>query len=130
LATATVCKRYKFSAAHFLPDHPSPCRNVHGHTFWVDIYASGDIQDEGDEKGMVVEYGRITRAWEKLERHLDHRNLNELFPYPTTERLAEWILEKMFEMVSEVSYIKVWEGPNQFVELGIDELDVIPEVPE
>ena len=117
---AIVCKRYKFSAAHHLPDHPSKCQRNHGHTFWADVYARGPIKSDGRCKGMVVDYSTLTDAWRELEALVDHSDLNEHFDYPTTEHVACAILSHMRSVVPEVFKVKLWEGPGQFAEVSVD----------
>ncbi len=90
---------------------------MHGHTFWADVYAAGRPKDGGPEKGMVVDYSRLSEAWGEIEGFFDHANLNDTVPYPTTENVARLILEDMRSRVPEVFKVRLWEGPGQFAEV-------------
>lgn len=109
-----VGKRFKFSAAHHLPDDAGPCHRVHGHTYLVDVEAQGDVQRDG----MVVHFDRLKAAWEELESQLDHRDLNKTLAGvadpPTTENVAGWLLERFRDSIPEVCAVTVWEGPSSF----------------
>ena len=48
---------------------------------------------------------------------LDHRNLNELFDFPTSENITEWIFEKLSEKVP-VSSVKFYEGNRKFCQVS------------
>ena len=50
----TVTKTVRFDAAHILSDHRGLCRNLHGHTYRVDVSAAGD--GTGD---MVVDFQQL-----------------------------------------------------------------------
>lgn len=123
---STVCKTFTFHAAHVIPHHQGKCSQPHGHTYRVDVYASGVVQDTGPEAGMVVDFDRIKQAWvERLEPFLDHRDLNVslvdagLIPHSTAECIAAWILyefRRVFGRDAMVDRVRVWETPTSFAE--------------
>ena len=49
----TVTKTVKFDAAHVLTNHQGLCKNLHGHTYRVDISVS---QPEDDGRDMVIDF--------------------------------------------------------------------------
>jgi len=49
----TVTKTVKFDAAHVLTNHNGLCKNLHGHTYRVDISVA---QGEGDTGDMVIDF--------------------------------------------------------------------------
>lgn len=49
----TVTKTVRFDAAHVLTNHAGLCRNLHGHTYRVDVSVAGEA-DGGD--GMVIDF--------------------------------------------------------------------------
>ena len=49
----TVTKTVKFDAAHVLTNHQGLCKNLHGHTYRVDISVS---QREGEDSDMVIDF--------------------------------------------------------------------------
>ena len=92
----TVSKRFTFEAAHSLPHLPvgHKCRNVHGHSYVVEVFVSGPL----DARGFVVDYAEISAALKPIIARLDHQNLNEILPcYTTAENVGAWILERATE---------------------------------
>ena len=90
----TVSKRFSFEAAHSLPHLPAghKCRNLHGHSYVVEVFCSGPL----DERGFVVDFAEISAAMKPIIGRLDHQNLNEILPGPTTaENLGAWILTQL-----------------------------------
>src|SRR5205814_2614538 len=87
-----VFKEFTFEAAHRLPnvapDHK--CARLHGHSFRVAIYVSGEADGPS---GWVMDFADIERAFAPLHDQLDHRYLNEVsgLENPTSERVAVWI---------------------------------------
>lgn len=65
---------------------------------------------------MVVDFSRLKAAWRTIEPLLDHQLLNDFIDYPTTERVAHFILDHMRESVSEVYRVRLWEGAEQWAE--------------
>ena len=49
----TVTKTVKFDAAHVLTNHQGLCKNLHGHTYRVDVSVT---QPEGDDRDMVIDF--------------------------------------------------------------------------
>ena len=90
----TVSKKFSFEAAHSLPHLPvgHKCRNVHGHSYVVEIFCTGPL----DERGFVVDYAEISAAMKPVVDQLDPRNLNDVLPGPTTaENVAQWIMGQL-----------------------------------
>lgn len=108
----SVTKQFKFSAAHYLPNDPGMCRNLHGHTYVAEVTATGEL----DERAMVVHFDELKEAWRRVERQLDHQTLNKSLPYeaqpPTTERVAVWLLGELHRLAPTVTQVAVWEGPS------------------
>ncbi|MDT8860601.1 6-carboxytetrahydropterin synthase QueD [Alkalihalobacillus sp. MEB130] len=78
------------AAAHFIPDDAAgPCKNMHGHTYFINITIAGDALDE---LGFLINFKRIK---EIVHKRYDHSVLNDHPEYkgvfPTTERVAEQI---------------------------------------
>lgn len=92
----TISKRFTFDAAHFLPTVPEhhKCRRMHGHTYVVELVFSGRTDDNGFCAG--IDYGDIAAVWDRIDRKLDHRTLNEVegLEVPTTENLVAWLVEE------------------------------------
>lgn len=56
--------------AHRVPDHGSKCRNLHGHRYTVHATIGGDLATDGEERGMVMDFGFLK---ELMMLHIDER---------------------------------------------------------
>jgi 6-pyruvoyltetrahydropterin/6-carboxytetrahydropterin synthase len=105
-----IYKRFSFEAAHRLPKLPPEhkCARLHGHSFRVTVYVSGDIDPE---LGWVVDFAQISAAVSPLHELLDHRYLNDVpgLENPTSERLAIWIWDRLAPRLPGLSRIGVAE---------------------
>ena len=71
----TITKRVRFDAAHVLTNHQGLCKNLHGHTYRVDVSISGDGAND-----MVMDFKDLKRiATETICERFDHA-----FIYNTT----------------------------------------------
>ena len=105
-----VFKEFTFEAAHRLPnvapDHK--CARLHGHSFRVAVHVSGE---PGDDSGWVLDFAEVERAFAPLHEQLDHRYLNEVdgLDNPTSERIAEWLWERLAPTLPGLSKVVVRE---------------------
>ena len=66
----TVTKTVRFDAAHILTNHQGLCKNLHGHTYRVDVSVA---QDAGEERDMVIDFKDLKRiASEVICDRFDH----------------------------------------------------------
>jgi len=66
----TVTKTVKFDAAHVLTNHCGLCKNLHGHTYRVDVSVAQGAGDTGD---MVIDFKDLKRiAGETICDAFDH----------------------------------------------------------
>lgn len=113
---ASVTKVFSFDSAHSLPDYPGPCRNIHGHTYRLEVTVKGEIDVE---TGLVMDFYDLKRI---VKGHavgkLDHRYLNDVLPcIPTAENVAVWICRSLRDKLPGLFKIKLWETPTSFVEV-------------
>lgn len=89
-------KIFTIEAAHHLPRAPEghKCRRLHGHSFRIELRVAGEVDQDS---GWVMDFAELTRAFEPLQRQLDHHCLNDVpgLENPTSERLASWIWERL-----------------------------------
>lgn len=107
---ATVMKEFKLEAAHQIPNHPGKCRNLHGHTYIIQVYAFGPINPD---TGMVVDFFDMKKhANEAIYDKCDHKNLNDVYPemITTAENLAHRWLDDMRAQDSSYNRLRVYEG--------------------
>jgi 6-pyruvoyltetrahydropterin/6-carboxytetrahydropterin synthase len=104
-----------FDAAHALRDYPGECRELHGHTWDVDVTVVGDKLDDID---IVYDFKQLKADLAEVLDAYDHAYLNEVPPFdelsPTAENLARIIYERLSSQVGEqvtVKEVAVWESP-------------------
>lgn len=119
----TVVKEFTFDAAHQLPNHPGKCKNVHGHTYRMQIGIKGAVDPN---TGMVVDFAEAKELVNKIIiDKLDHCYLNEQLPYysPTAENMVTWIVEKLFDLFAveweglvRLCFVRLYETPTSYAE--------------
>ena len=75
LPTIRVTKKFNFEMAHALTGHDGPCKNIHGHSYFLFITISGKpINDSTDPKnGMVMDFSDLKKiVHENIVQHFDH----------------------------------------------------------
>ena len=66
----TVTKTVRFDAAHVLTNHQGLCKNLHGHTYRVDVSVA---QEADDGRDMVIDFKELKRiANEVICDRFDH----------------------------------------------------------
>ena len=58
----TITKSVKFDAAHVLTNHNGLCKNLHGHTYRVDVSVR---QADNDSSDMVMDFKDVKRICEE-----------------------------------------------------------------
>ncbi len=113
---AAISKTFHFDAAHSLPNHSGKCRELHGHSYRIELCFEGEVNPERGESddGMVLDFLEVAAWWKRELRPLvDHRFLNETMPQrflPTTaENIAGWVLELVAAAGLPVTAVTVWE---------------------
>jgi 6-pyruvoyltetrahydropterin/6-carboxytetrahydropterin synthase len=101
------------ASAHFLPGYEGPCRDLHGHTWKIEVSI---LSDKLDEIGMVVDFRETKMKLKGFLVHIDHVCLNDLSYFkenaPTTENIAKYIYRNFAGEVSplKISKVRVWES--------------------
>ena len=109
---ATIGRTYTFDAAHQLTNVPEghKCSRLHGHTYVLEVRVHGNVTN-----GFVMDFADIDRAVRPLIGTLDHRNLNDLFSFPTTaENLASWIYHELKPALPGLLSITLFETPRSW----------------
>lgn len=104
-----------FDAAHALYGYPGECRELHGHTWDVEVCVRGEHLDE---VGIVYDFKRLKSDLASVLEPYDHAYLNEVTPFdtlnPTAENLARVVFEALSARVGPevtVTEVAVWESP-------------------
>ena len=122
-----------FDSAHFLKGYDGKCSNIHGHRWTVEVTVKGDLQDQGSKRGMVIDFGDLKNAVNRLADSFDHTliyeenslsdaavkvlreegfSLTEVPFRPTAENFAAHFYKTLRSSGLEVSAVKVYETPN------------------
>ena len=132
----TVTKTIKFDAAHVLTNHQGLCKNLHGHTYRVDISVS---QCDCDGNDMVIDFKDLKSiAGEVICDRFDHafiyntESLGECeiaevvkkngmrtiaIPFRSTaENLSRLFYQDLKARVPGLSSVKVWETADSCAE--------------
>ena len=108
---AELIKTFRFEAAHALPNVPAghKCRRFHGHSYRLDIHVTGPVDEQ---TGFVMDFGDIKRAVGPLLEELDHRMLSDIpgLANSTSEMLAAYIWDHLFEALPLLSAVTIWES--------------------
>ncbi len=125
----TVTKTVRFDAAHVLTNHQGLCKNLHGHTYRVDISVA---QADDDTRDMVIDFKDLKRlATEVICDRFDHAFIYNTesegereiaavvekhgmrtvaIPFRSTaENLARLFYGDLKALIPGLSSIKVWE---------------------
>lgn len=113
--TWSVCKDFRFAAAHQIRGHRGGCENLHGHSYRVRVWAEADRLDP---LGMVVDFADLKRVMEQVLGPFDHRFLNEIPPFDQRNTTAELLAEHVFAEVASriedgrvrLTRVEVWES--------------------
>lgn len=105
-----IYKDFHFESAHRLPNVPEghKCARLHGHSFQLRIVVSGDAPDPS---GWVMDFSDIKQVAKPIIDQLDHYYLNDIpgLENPTSERLCEWIWEKLQPQLLQLDSIEIKE---------------------
>ena len=125
----TVTKTVRFDAAHILTNHQGLCKNLHGHTYRVDVSVA---QADGAGGDMVIDFKDLKRlATETICDRFDHAFMYNTssegereiaavvekhgmrvvaLPFRSTaENLAKLFFEELRAKVPGLTSVCVWE---------------------
>ena len=115
-----VCKIFRFDAAHFLPNYDGKCKNMHGHTWLLEVEVTGPVSKLGHDEGMVVDFATLKGfVNEAVIQHLDHHLLNEVVENPTCENLLSWVADRLCkheDYLHKISRLRLYETLDSFAE--------------
>ncbi len=132
----TVTKTVKFDAAHVLTDHQGLCRNLHGHTYRVDVSvateADGDmVIDFKELKGVLAEvildrfdhsfiYNTGSVGESEIAAVVEKHGMRTVaIPFRSTvENLAKKFYNELKDRFVGLSSVKVWETSDNCAEYG------------
>lgn len=104
-----------FASAHQLRGYKGKCENLHGHNWKVQAYVTAEKLNEID---IAIDFHDLKRITNEIVSQLDHKFLNDVFPFteknPSSENIARWIFDslkkRLIEYNVKVSAVTVWES--------------------
>lgn len=106
---AHIWRRYRFEAAHKLPNVPfgHKCGRLHGHGFEVIVHAN---QGAGAQ-AQGLDHARLDALWAPFQLLLHHKYLNAIegLDNPTSEVIAGWLWQRLKAVLPELSWVTVYE---------------------
>lgn len=103
----------EFAAAHKLNDYQGQCRNLHGHTWQVQVCVASSALNSS---GMVIDFRDLKAVLGGILVRFDHGYINEIPPFdqlnPTAENIAREIYREMKTLLADctLKQVKVWES--------------------
>lgn len=111
--TSVTCT-FTFEAAHHLAWHTGKCRNLHGHSYRLDVTVTGPL----DQHGVVVDFDHLREVVDRVVIDpWDHHDLNQVIDNPTAELLAHRAWELLTDAGLALSALRLWETDNSSAEL-------------
>ncbi len=142
MAKIRLTKIFEFDAAHALWNYDGKCKNIHGHTFRLEVTLLGEPLQQPDhpKDGMVMDYGDLKKIVKEhiIDRYDHHFIYNDNSPHqdldyarggfealrplpfqPTSElMLLEFvdILKQHLPDYVELFSVRLWETPTSYAE--------------
>lgn len=135
-----TAKQFTFDMAHMLDGHDGKCKNLHGHTYILQVEVSGSLHEQGAKKGMVMDFADLKDI---VKAHILDK-MDHAFIYDTTSEretqvadllnklnsktygiatrtTAEEMTRHIFNVLKTeaklpVSLIRLWETPSSYCE--------------
>jgi len=98
-----------FDAAHNLENYPGDCKNLHGHTYKVEVWIEGN-DSQLDDAGILWDFGKLKELTSKLD-HSVLGNINIILGCnATAENLCKWFYDKIKKYHPELGFkVRVYE---------------------
>lgn len=142
MAIIRVTKQFSFEMSHALLNYDGLCRNIHGHSYKLQITVKGEpLQDSANPKdGMVIDFSILKKMVQShVVSELDHSlvinenapidklsELGEMYerhhvvPFqPTSENMVLYIANKVKTILPEhleLFSVRLYETSNSFAE--------------
>lgn len=107
----SLAREFNFDSAHCLHWHNGKCSNLHGHTYKLQVFITGKL----NENGIIIDLNDFDSIVKKEAVDLlDHNDLNNILENPTVENLIIWIWNKLETKLEGLHKIQLWETPKSF----------------
>jgi 6-pyruvoyltetrahydropterin/6-carboxytetrahydropterin synthase len=106
------------ASAHFLRGYEGKCKDLHGHTWKIEVIIASD---QLDAIGMVADFAVLKKQLKEFLIGIDHVCLNDLAFFketnPTTENIAKYIYTNFAQTVKplRIKMVQVRESDSASV---------------
>lgn len=109
-----VTRTFSFEAAHQLKWHSGACKNLHGHSYKLEVTVAGEL----DDNGIVIDFSDLRAVVDEVViDRFDHTYLNDLIANPTAEVIAGEIWQTLAAAGLRLDRVVLWETENSRVEI-------------
>jgi 6-pyruvoyltetrahydropterin/6-carboxytetrahydropterin synthase len=109
----TLTAEIAFSAAHRMEKYPGNCQRLHGHNYKLFVSVEGEPDPESE---MVIDFVRMKEiVQERVLDLVDHRYLNDVISYPTSENITLWIWKQLDGHLPGLSELRLYEQPDSCI---------------
>lgn len=133
-----IAKEFRWEMGHRLPRHDGACKNLHGHSYRMEVEVEGETCPE---TGMVIDFAEISAKVKPFLGELDHaflcqeddtevRDLLETMdlkrvyiPFPSTvENICRMFIERLRPAFTdeprvEAFTVRIWETASSVAEI-------------
>ncbi len=98
----TVTKIFRFEMAHVLTHHDGLCKNIHGHSYELQVTITGDVKNEpgASDDGMILDFAVLKKLVQK--------NIMDTFDHALVlhdkASFADQVLQLPFDRIFTVPY--------------------------
>lgn len=116
----SVCKTFRFEAAHHLPEHEGKCRNLHGHSYVLEVEVQGNEEDiifaNNLKEAMVIDFSSLKETIMAEFYCYDHADLNLYFNIPTAEVMVMYFVSCLKGKLPGLCRVRLYETVNSYAE--------------
>lgn len=138
-----ITKTFSFDMAHMLDNHDGKCKNLHGHTYKLEVEVCGNLIEGGAKDGMVIDFSDLKQTVKALvvepfdhafiyhtgsEREQQIARMLEGWGLKTLamdkRTTAENMAQYMFDLLRRegrlnISTLRLWETPTSYCECSL-----------
>lgn len=115
----SVTRKFEFAGAHYLPNHPGKCQNLHGHTWKVEVEIMGQVKKD---TGMIIDFGDMKEKINPIIETFDHKCLNKVLEAwgvdvpPTAENLVMIFVTVLTKDFLNLCRVRIYESDDSYAE--------------
>lgn len=108
----SLVREFTFDSAHNLRWNKGKCKNIHGHTYKLQVFVTGKL----NKNGIIIDLKDLDKLVKKeVIELLDHTYINKIVENPTLENLSIWIWKRLKKRLNNLHELRIWETPKSFV---------------